>query len=37
MTVIKCYECGNEMSEYANICPKCGCPLVKAGKKKSFI
>ena len=26
MAIIKCYECGNEMSEYADICPNCGCP-----------
>lgn len=26
MAMIECSECGNKMSEYADICPKCGCP-----------
>lgn len=27
MSLIKCIECGNEVSEFAEICPKCGCPI----------
>lgn len=26
MALIKCKECGNEYSEYADVCPKCGRP-----------
>lgn len=24
--MIKCPECGNEVSEYSTQCPSCGCP-----------
>lgn len=27
MALIKCSECSADISEKANICPKCGCPL----------
>jgi uncharacterized membrane protein YvbJ len=27
MTIVKCPECGNELSDRAETCPKCGCPL----------
>lgn len=27
MALIKCIECGNDVSEYAEACPKCGCPM----------
>ena len=27
MALIKCSECGNEVSEQANSCPKCGAPI----------
>lgn len=27
MGLIKCIECGNDVSEYADACPKCGCPI----------
>ena len=27
MALIKCIECGNNVSEYAESCPKCGCPM----------
>lgn len=27
MSLIKCIECGNEVSSYASICPKCGFPI----------
>lgn len=26
MALVKCNECGKEMSDKAKICPKCGCP-----------
>ena len=28
MSLIKCIECGNEVSEFADTCPKCGCPVI---------
>ena len=27
MSLIKCIECGKEISEYADKCPNCGCPV----------
>ena len=33
MALIKCYECGNEISEKANSCPSCGYSLVAEKKK----
>lgn len=27
MALIKCPECGNQVSDKASMCPKCGCPL----------
>ena len=27
MALIKCFECGTEVSEYAEKCPTCGCPM----------
>ncbi len=29
MSLIKCCECNNEVSEYAEKCPNCGCPINK--------
>ncbi len=29
MSLLKCYECGNDVSEYADKCPNCGCPMDK--------
>ena len=26
MALIKCKECGHEMSDHATSCPNCGCP-----------
>ena len=26
MALVKCNECGKEMSDKAKVCPKCGCP-----------
>ena len=33
MSLIKCPECGNEISDKAYSCPKCGCPI----KQKNVI
>lgn len=27
MSLIKCPECGNDVSDKANACPHCGCPI----------
>ena len=27
MSLIKCPECGNNMSDKATACPSCGCPI----------
>lgn len=27
MALVKCIECGNEVSSFAEVCPKCGCPI----------
>lgn len=34
MALIKCCECGQEVSEYADKCPNCGCPIeiIKSNK-----
>ena len=29
MALIKCSECGKEISDKANNCPNCGCPIDK--------
>lgn len=29
MTLIKCKECGKEISDKANVCPNCDCPIEK--------
>lgn len=34
MSLLKCCECGNNVSEYADKCPHCGCPIDKI---KEFI
>lgn len=36
MALIKCSECGAEISEKAEACPKCGHPLRKELKKKRY-
>jgi DNA-directed RNA polymerase subunit RPC12/RpoP len=28
MALIKCHECGNEVSDQAQACPKCGAPVI---------
>ena len=30
MALIKCIDCGNEVSSYAEACPKCGCPIQRS-------
>lgn len=30
MALIKCKECGKEMSDKAKVCPHCGCPFAMA-------
>ena len=39
MALIKCSECGKEISDKANTCPNCGCPIdeiyEQKGKKKT--
>lgn len=34
MSIIKCPECGHDVSEYSSACPKCGFPIA-SGKKTS--
>ena len=34
MALIKCPECGKEVSSGAESCPNCGHPISKKGKKK---
>lgn len=33
MALIKCPECGKEISDKANSCPNCGCPIVEPSKE----
>lgn len=30
MALIKCNECGKEMSDHTKQCPNCGCPITQA-------
>ena len=30
MALIKCPECGHQVSDKANACPNCGCPIIQA-------
>ena len=32
MALIKCKECGHEVSDRATACPNCGCPIDNVGK-----
>lgn len=34
MALIKCIECGNEISNKAEVCPNCGCPVSETVKEK---
>ena len=38
MALIKCKECGREISDKASVCPHCGCPveLDDAGQESEF-
>ena len=29
MAIIKCPECGKEISDKASACPNCGCPIAE--------
>ena len=31
MALIKCKECGHEVSDKASMCPNCGCPIESLG------
>ena len=31
MALIKCSECGHEVSDRASACPNCGCPIGNVG------
>lgn len=35
MALIKCPECGNEISDRAVSCPNCGCPIFAEDKEKN--
>ena len=35
MALVKCVECGNEVSSFAEVCPKCGCPMSIIKEKAS--
>jgi hypothetical protein len=37
MTLVKCKECGHQISTFANICPKCGAPRRAFISKQSSI
>ena len=37
MALIKCKECGNEISENATACPHCGCPVNIPTKSKNIL
>ncbi|MEQ2518766.1 MULTISPECIES: hypothetical protein [Bacteroides] len=31
MALVKCRQCGHDMSDKAECCPKCGCPVTPKG------
>ena len=33
MALIKCPECGKEISDKAGACPHCGCPIGSTGQQ----
>jgi len=33
MSIIKCNECGNDVSDKASVCPKCGAPIIDTNEK----
>ena len=36
MALIKCSECGKEISDKASACPHCGCPVMVDSKKQEY-
>ena len=36
MALIKCPECGKEISDKASACPNCGCPVDYRGHEEVF-
>ena len=32
MAIIKCVECGRDVSNKATVCPQCGCPIYESTK-----
>ena len=34
MALIKCVECNHEVSEFAESCPNCGCPISMSTNRK---
>lgn len=36
MALIKCPECGKEISDKATACPNCGCPVIPSKQNESF-
>ena len=37
MALINCPECGREISDRADFCPNCGCPLIKEPETATFV
>lgn len=37
MALIKCPECGQQISDKAKVCPSCGCPIAYENAKADFI
>ena len=37
MALIHCFECGTEISEFADKCPKCGCPITLIKEKENIL
>ena len=35
MALIKCTECGKEISDKATACPHCGCPMTEISNKRT--
>jgi predicted nucleic acid-binding Zn ribbon protein len=34
MALIKCHECGGQISDHARTCPKCGAPVIATIKRR---
>jgi len=34
MSLIKCHECGGQVSDHAQTCPKCGAPVIATIKRR---